>query len=172
MTITEDKTMAVDTTPYAGSKEMDPAWLGDVVYFLSDRDGVSNVWSYDTKSKKLAQITKFTDFDVKSLDAGGGVVVFEQAGYIHEYSPSTARMHAVNITAAGDFPWMMPQWKDVSARITNLALSSTGKRAAVEARGEIFTIPAEKGDVRNLTNSSASAEIAPIWSPPMRAIAR
>ncbi|MEQ1692203.1 MAG: PDZ domain-containing protein, partial [Gemmatimonas sp.] len=165
------KTMAVDTTPFAGSKEMDPAWLGDVVYFLSDRDGVSNVWSYDTKSKKLAQVTKFTDFDVKSLDAGAGVVVFEQAGYLHEYDPKAARSHVVSITAAGDFPWMMAQWKDVSTRITTLALSSTGKRAAVEARGEIFTIPAEKGDVRNLTNSSGSAEIAPIWSPDGRSVA-
>ncbi len=71
----------------------------------------------------------------------------------------------MNITAAGDFPWMMPQWKDVTANMSNLALSPTGKRIAVEARGEIFTIPAERGDVRNLTNSSASAEREPAWSP-------
>ncbi len=165
------KTMALDTTPFTGTKEMDPAWVGDVVYFLSDRDGVSNVWSYDTKSKKLAQVSTFTDFDVKSLDAGGGAVVFEQAGYLHEYDLKASRSHVVPITAAGDFPWMMAQWKDVSARITGLALSATGKRAAVEARGEIFTIPAEKGDVRNLTNSGGSAEIAPIWSPDGRSVA-
>ena len=169
--IVDLKTMAVDTTPFAGTKEMDPAWVGDVVYFLSDRDGVSNVWSYDTRSKRLAQATKFTDFDVKALDAGGGVVVFEQAGYIHEYDPASARAKVVNIRAAGDFPWMMAQWKDVSTRITSLALSATGKRAAVEARGEIYTIPAEKGDVRNLTNSSGSSEIAPIWSPDGRSVA-
>lgn len=165
------KSAAMDTTPFAGSKEMDPAWVGDAVYFLSDRDGVSNVFAYDTKSKKLSQVTKYTDFDVKSLDAGGGVVVFEQAGYVHEYDPKAAKEHVVNISVTGDFAWMMPQWKDVSARITSLALSSTGKRAAVEARGEIFTIPAEKGDVRNLTNSSGSAEIAPVWSPDGKSIA-
>ncbi len=165
------KSFALDTTPFAGSKEMDPAWVGDVVYFLSDRDGVSNVWSYHTKTKALAQITKFTDFDVKSLDAGAGVVVFEQAGYLHEYDPKAAKTHVVSITAAGDFPWMMAQWKDVSSRVTSLALSATGKRAAVEARGEIFTIPAEKGDVRNLSNSGASAEIAPLWSPDGRSVA-
>ncbi|MBP6771414.1 MAG: PDZ domain-containing protein [Gemmatimonadaceae bacterium] len=165
------KTMAVDTTPFAGSKEMDPAWVGDVVYFLSDRDGVSNVWSFDTRSRKLAQVTTFTDFDVKTLDAGAGVVVFEQAGYLHEYDPKTARARIIPITASGDFPWMMPQWKDVSARITNLALSATGKRAAVEARGEIFTIPAEKGDVRNLTHAGGSSEILPIWSPDGRSVA-
>lgn len=159
------RTNEVVTTPWKDSKEMDPAWVGNTVYFLSDRDGVSNVWSYELQSKNLRQVTKFTDFDVKSLDAGGNALVFEQAGYIHELDPASGRSRIVRISAAGDFPWMMPQWKDVASRITNLALSSTGRRAAVEARGEIFTIPAEKGDVRNLTNSSASAERAPAWSP-------
>ena len=99
------------------------------------------------KTKKLAQVTKFTDFDVKALDSGAGSIVFEQAGYVHELDPKSGKAHVVNITAAGDFPWMMPNWKDVSNRMTNMALSPTGKRVVVEARGEIFTIPAEKGDV-------------------------
>src|SRR5207253_1479864 len=91
--------------------------------------------------------------------------VFEQAGYIHELDPKSGREHIVNITATGDFPWMMARWEDVSNRLTNMAPSPTGKRVAVESRGEIFTIPAEKGDVRNLTNSSSSAERDPAWSP-------
>src|SRR5215471_20946736 len=150
------------------SKNMDPVWVGnEVVDFLSDRDGVSNVWSYDTKSKKLTQLTSFSDYDVKSIDASfdGSSVVFEQAGYIHLLEAESGKEHVVNITATGDFPWMMPQWKDVSASMMNLALSPTGKRVAVEARGEIFTIPADKGDIRNITNSSASAEHEPAWSP-------
>jgi len=155
----------VDSPPWTDSKEMDPVWVGDMVYFLSDRDGVSNIWSYDTKTKKLAEATHFTDFDVKTLDASADAVVFEQAGYVHLLEPKTGREHIVNITAAGDFPWMMPQWKDVSNRATSLALSPTGKRAAIEARGEIFTVPAEKGDARDLTNSSSSAERDPAWSP-------
>jgi tricorn protease len=163
--IADLKTFDVVTPPWTDSKDMDPAWSGDTVWFISDRDGVANVWSYDTKSKKLAQATKFTDFDVKSLDATAGAVVFEQAGYIHELDPKTGKEHTVNITAAGDFPWMMPRWEDVTARMSNLALSPTGKRVAVEARGEIFTIPAEKGDVRDLSHSSGSAERDPAWSP-------
>src|SRR5690349_2728424 len=155
----------IETPPWTDSKEMDPVWVGDVVYFLSDRDGVSNVWSFDTKSKKLTEATHFTDFDVKTLDASPDAVVFEQAGYVHLLDPKTDREHTVNITAAGDFPWMMAQWKDVSNRATALALSPTGKRAAVEARGEIFTVPAEKGDARDLTNASSSAERDPSWSP-------
>ncbi|HEU4630080.1 MAG TPA: PDZ domain-containing protein [Gemmatimonadaceae bacterium] len=161
----------VVTPPWDGSEDIDPVWIGDVVYFISDRDGVANVWSYDTRSKALAQLTTFHDFDVKALDAGGGTLVFEQAGYVHELDPGTRRSRVVSITAAGDFPWMMPQWKDVGDRMTDLALSPTGKRAAVEARGEIFTVPAEKGDVRNLTNASGSAEIAPLWSPDGQSVA-
>jgi len=164
-------TFALDSTPFTGSKEMDPVWVGDAVYFLSDRDGVSNVWAFDTKSRKLSQVTKFTDFDVKTLDAAGSTVVFEQAGYIHELDAKTGTHNAVKITAAGDFPWMLPQWKDVSTRVVAMSLSATGKRAVVEARGEVFTIPAEKGDVRNLSASSASAEILPLWSPDGRSVA-
>src|SRR5581483_424524 len=85
--------------------------------------------------------------------------------YIHLLDPRSGQQHIVSITAAGDFPWMMAQWKDVSSMMQNMALSPTGKRVAVEARGEIFTIPAEKGDVRDISNSSASAERNPAWSP-------
>jgi tricorn protease len=163
--IVDLKTYDLVTPPWTDSKDMDPAWVGDTVYFISDRDGVANIWSYDAKAKRLAQVTKFTDFDVKTLDSGAGAVVFEQAGYVHELDPKSGREHIVNITAAGDFPWMMAHWEDVTSRMTNISLSPTGKRVVVEARGEIFTIPAEKGDVRNMTNSAASAERDPTWSP-------
>ena len=163
--IVDLKSYDLVSPPWTDSKDVDPCWVGDAVYFISDRDGVANVWVYDTKTKKLAQLTRFTDFDVKSMDAGPGAVVFEQAGYVHELDPRTGKEHIVNITAAGDFPWMMPRWEDVTSRMTNIALSPTGKRVVIEARGEVFTVPAEKGDARNLTNSSASAERDPAWSP-------
>jgi tricorn protease len=163
--IVDLKTYDLVSPPWTDSKDMDPVWVGETVYFLSDRDGVSNVWSFEVKSKRLTQVTKFTDFDVKALDAGPGAVVFEQAGQIHELDPKTGRTRVLGITARGDFPWMMPRWEDVTSRISSIALSPTGKRVVAEARGEIFTIPAEKGDVRNLTSSSGSAERAPAWSP-------
>jgi tricorn protease len=163
--IVDLKTYDLVSPPWTDSKDVDPVWVDDSVFFISDRDGVANVWEYQTKTKKLAQITKFADFDVKSVDSGAGTVVFEQAGYIHELDPKSGKSKIVNIVAAGDFPWMMPNWEDVSSRLTNMALSPTGKRVVVEARGEIFTIPADKGDVRNLTNSSGSAERDPAWSP-------
>ena len=168
--IADLKSLEVETPPWKDSKDLEPAWLGDVVYFISDRDGVANVWSYDTRTKQLAQATDFADFDVKALDAGAGVVVFEQAGFINELDPTTGRHRRVNITATGDFPWMMAGWKDVTPRITNMALSPTGKRVVAEARGEIFTIPATKGDVRNIAPSSGSAERDPAWSPDGKSI--
>ncbi len=163
--IVDLKSFDLVSPPWTDSKDIDPVWVGDTVYFISDRDGVANVWSFQAGSKKLAQVTHFTDFDVKTMDSGAGSIVFEQAGYVHELDPKSGREHVVNINVAGDFPWMMPRWDDVSNRITNLEISPTGKRVLVEARGEIFTIPVEKGDVRNLTNSSGSAERDPAWSP-------
>ncbi len=163
--IVDLKSFDLVSPPWTDSKDMDPVWLDDAVCFISDRDGVANVWSWQTKTKKLTQLTKFTDFDVKALNSGAGTLVFEQAGYVHELDPKTGKDQVVSITAVGDFPWMMPNWQDVTNRIANIALSPTGKRVVVEARGEIFTIPADKGDVRNLTNSSGSAERDPAWSP-------
>ncbi len=168
--IVDLKSYDLVSPPWTDSKDMDPVWVDDTVYFISDRDGVANVWSYQTKTKKLTQVTKFTDFDVKTMDSSPNAVVFEQAGYIHELDPRSGKEHVVSIIATGDFPWMMPRWEDVSSRMTNMALSPTGRRVVVEARGEIFTIPVEKGDVRNLTNSSGSAERDPAWSPDGRSI--
>ncbi|MGE0816574.1 MAG: protease, partial [Vicinamibacterales bacterium] len=163
--IADVSTWEVVTPPWSGSKEMDPVWLDGTVYFLSDRDGVSNVWSYAPATKALAQVTRFTDFDVKTLGSGGGALVFEQAGYVHLLDPKAGKPAVVPITVAGDFPWMMPHWEDVTARMTSLDLSPTGKRVLVEARGEIFTIPGDKGDIRNLTRTSGAAEREPAWSP-------
>ncbi|MFN7927059.1 MAG: hypothetical protein U0Y68_03790 [Blastocatellia bacterium] len=161
--IVDLKSYDLVSPPWTDSKDIDPAWVGETVYFISDRDGVANVWSYETKTKKLAQVTRYTDFDVKTLDAGSGAVVFEQAGYIHELDPKTGKTKQVNITATGDFPWMMPRWEDVTSRMTNLSLSPTGtlssKRAAKSSR-----FPPRKATF-NLSNSAGSAERDPAWSP-------
>ena len=163
--IVDLKTYDLVSPPWTDSHDKDPVWVGEAVYFLSDRDGVHNVWSYEPKTKKLAQVTKFSDFDVKALESDGTSVVFEQGGQVHLLDAKSGRSQVVNIRATGDFPWMMPRWEDVTSRMSNIGLSATGRRVVAEARGEIFTIPAEKGDVRNLTASSASAEREPAWSP-------
>ncbi len=169
--ITDLATLATVTPEWKDSKDIDPAWIGDRVVFISDRDGVANVWSCAADGKDVKELTHFRDFDVKSLDAGAGVVVFEQAGVIHELDPASGREHVVPITVRGDFPWMLPHWEDVANRIARLGLSPTGKRVLVEARGDVFTLPAEKGDARDLTRTSGSAERDPAWSPDGKSIA-
>jgi tricorn protease len=161
----------LETPPWDGSEDIDPVWIGETVYFLSDRDWVTNVWSYNTRTNQLAQVTNFRDFDVKTLDAGAGMLVFDQAGYLHTHDPATNRTRRLDITVRGDFPWLMPHWDEVAPRILNAAISPAGRRAVFEARGEIFTVPAEHGDWRNLTNTPGIAERNPQWSPDGRLIA-
>ena len=163
--ITDLASLETVTPPWTDSKDIEPVWLGGQVCFVSDRDGVANVWSYDTATKDLKQLTRFTDFDVKTLESGAGVLVFEQAGRVHVLDPAQGASRALDLTAETDLPWMQPQWADAGLWIGSISLSPTGKRALVEARGEVFSVPAEKGDVRNLSRSSGSSEKAPTWSP-------
>ena len=157
--------LEIESPAWTDSRDVSPAWIGETVYFLSDRDYLMNIWAYDTRTRQTTQVTRFTDYDIKSLSAGGGVLVFEKGGRIHLLDPKNGRAEAVNITVRGDFPWLVPQWKPVDRLVFNAALSPTGKRALFEARGEIFSVPAEKGDWRNLTNTPGVAEREPAWSP-------
>lgn len=157
--------------PNERTTDIEPTWLGDKIYFVSDRDWAANVWSYDVASRQVQQVTRFRDAEVKSLASGGGALVFEQDGYLHTLDPATGRSSRVEITIAGDFPWAETRWQDVTSRATNVSLSPTGQRILLEARGEIFTVPAERGATRNLTRSSGTADRAPIWSPDGKQIA-
>jgi len=159
------ETLAESKLPWDGANDQYPVWLGDTVYFLSDRDLAANVWSYDLRSGELSQLTHFKDFDAKSLNGGAGMLVFEQSGWLHTLDPVSNAVRRLDITAAGDFPWARPHWEKVDKALANPALSPSGKRAAFEARGEILTVPAEKGDARNLTASPAAADRSPAWSP-------
>jgi tricorn protease len=152
--------------PWDGSNDGFPVWIGETVFFLSDRDWAMNVWAYDTRTRALRQVTRHADFDVKGLNAGAGVLVYEHAGRIRSLDPATGESQLVDIRVRGDFPWLMPQWRDVAAQqLANPSISPTGRRVAFEARGEILSVPAEKGDWRNLTRTSDVADRRPFWSP-------
>ena len=155
----------VEVGPWDRSDDQQPVWVGETVYFLSDRDWAMNVWAYDTDSREVRQVTRFTDFDVKSLGTDGKALVIEQAGWLHTVDPATGQVQRLDVNVRGDFPWLMPSWEDVSSRLTNARLSATGKRAIFEARGDIFTVPADKGDWRNLTATPGTSERTPAWSP-------
>jgi tricorn protease len=161
----EMESLDLTKLPWEGSHDTDPVFLNGKVYFLSDRDFTVNIYEYDPSTEALRQITRHSEFDAKNLEVGGGVLVYEHAGYIRVNDPAVGRDTRLEIEVVGDFPWKRPQWKDVSENISSAALSPTGKRVVVEARGEIFTVPTEHGDWRNLSNSGGSAERAPAWSP-------
>ena len=171
LTILDLATLEETRLPNDRSGDIHPVWLGDAIYFISDRDFAQNVWSYDTRTKALKQVTHVKDADVKTLSGGGGMLVFEQDGWIHTLDPATGQSRRVDINVRGDFPWAMPVWKDVAATISGASLSATGKRALFESRGEIFTVPVEKGDTRNLTRSPGAADHAPVWSPDGKQVA-
>lgn len=161
----------VEQLPWDNSNDQDPVWLGETVYFLSDRDWSINLYSYEIRSRELKQLTRFTDYDAKNLDAGGGALVFEQGGRIHLFDLRAGKSAPVDIRVAGDFPWQRPHFEDVSRALRNPALSPTGARAVFEARGEIITVPAEKGSFRNLTQSPGTADRTPSWSPDGKTVA-
>jgi len=145
--------------------DIEPVWAGDTVYFISDRDWVSNIWAYSVKQKKLAQITQFKNSDIKQLATNGKQLAFEQNGYLHIYDIASKQLQQLSIEVTGDFPWAETKWQDVSEKAESASLSPTGKRALMASRGEIFTVPVEHGSVRNITQSSDAADRAPIWSP-------
>ncbi len=158
--------LELETTPWEGERHLSPVWLDGVVYFLSERDWASNVWSYDPRTDELQQRTFHADFDVKNVGAGGGVIVYEQAGYLHLLDPRTDDTRQLEINARGDLNWARPRWVEASGTaLQNAGLSPTGKRALFEFRGEILTVPAEHGDWRNLSRSSGAADRFPVWSP-------
>lgn len=151
--------------PNERTTDIQPLWLGDEVFFLSDRDLTMNVWAYKVSDKSLRQVTDFTKTDVKWLGGRAGQLIIEQNGYLHLLNPTSGATTQLNIEVIGDFPWAATKWEDVSSRAGSVSLSPTGKRALMAARGEIFTVPVEHGDPRNLTQSSDAADRNPIWSP-------
>ncbi len=167
----EDLTLKRTPQP-DNERHTDPVWLNGKVYFLSERDFANNVWSFDPASEDLQQITFHKDFDVKSVDAGGGKLIYEQGSFLHTWDPSTGQSTQLEINVRGDLNFARNRWEKVPpTSLTNASLSPNGKRALFEYRGEIFTVPKEKGNWRNITQSSGVADRYPVWSPDGKQIA-
>ena len=156
---------SVEKLPKANSNDSDPMWIGNTVYFVSDRNYTANLFAYHLDTKKTEQLTHHDDFDIMNASAGPDAIVYEQAGYVNLFDVKTGQAHRVEIDVNGDLPWARPQMKKVANMIRGASLSPTGVRAAFEARGDIFTVPATQGDYRNLTQHSGAHEHSPVWSP-------
>jgi len=159
------QTMKVEKIDWKNSNDKAPVWIGEEVFFLSDRDLIMNIWAYHTGTKVLRQVTSFKKFDCKGLEGSRTHLVFENEGQLYKMAATDKQPALLNIKVDGDFPWARPHWEGVSDRISSAEISPSGKRAVFSARGDIFTVPAKKGNIRNLTNSPGSAERLPAWSP-------
>lgn len=157
--------------PEGRSNDVDPMWMGDTIYFRSDRNGEFNLFAYNLKSKNIKQLTDHKDFPVLNASAGGGKIIYEQAGYLHILDPGSGRSAKLTIGVSADLVETRPRFVRGARYIRNASLSPTAARAAFEFRGEIVTVPAEKGDTRNLTNTVAGHERSPAWSPDGKSIA-
>jgi tricorn protease len=160
---------SVEAIPRDKSNDFNAMWPSfgnaDKIYFLSDRNGPITLFAYDIKTKKVDQQIANTGLDIKWASASGDAIVYEQFGEIKIFDLKSRKTTPVNVTITGDLPGVRAKYEKVGPRIFNASISPTGARAIFEARGEILSVPAEKGDVRNLTNTTGVAERDPSWSP-------
>ena len=162
---------SITKVPRTNSNDFNPMWAGDHVFFLSDRNGAATLFSYDVKSKAVKELVPNKDLDMKSASVGPGAIVYEQFGSIHLYDLKSGKTKPVPIRVQGDLPELRVKLVNVSKRLSNGAVSPNGARAVFAARGEILTVPAEKGNPRNLTNTTGVMERDPQWSPDGKTIA-
>ncbi len=151
-------------TNYEGSDRW-PMWIGDKIYFSTDRDRVLNIWSYNTGNGKTEQVTKHTAYDVRHPNFGGDKIIYELGGEIWKLDPGTGITAKVPVQILNDMEERRPYMKDISRNITRADISPSGSRALIVARGEIFTLPVKEGAARNLTNSSGARDKDAVWSP-------
>ncbi|NOY37671.1 MAG: peptidase S41 [Chlorobi bacterium] len=157
--------------PEGRCNDTDPMWMGDRIYFRSDRNGEFNLFSYSVPDKTVIQHTRFTDFPVVGASKGDGTIIFEQAGYLHTFQPSSEATARLKIPVAADLLELRPRYVSGDQYIRSVGISATGKRVVMDFRGDIITVPAEKGDPRNITLTTGVHEKYPAWSPDGKRIA-
>ncbi len=162
---------AVENITKNDAQDIFPMWIGDEIYFASDRDRTMNIFVYNTKTKETSKVTSFTDFDVKFPSSNGKMIVFEKGGYIFKLDPATKKAEKVTITLTSDNVYARSEIKDGSKYFSSASLSPDGKRLVVGARGELFNLPAEQGVTRNITRTPGAHERAASWSPDGKHIA-
>ena len=157
--------------PAGRSNDVDPMWVGGNIYFRSDRNGEFNLFSFDTATKEVKQLTQFKDFPVLSASAGAGHIIFEQAGSLHLYDLAQGKSRRLTVGVATDLAELRERYAKGTRWIFSDGVSPAGARAVFEFRGDIVTVPAEKGDARNLTQTPGAHERNPAWSPDGKSIA-
>jgi tricorn protease len=157
--------------PAGGCNDTEPMWIGETIYFLSDRDGEFNLYLYNRGSKTAERCTHHDGFPIASASSGAGMVIYEQAGWVHLFDPHEKQSRRLKIGAAADLAETRPRFASGAKHIRSAGISPGGQRAVLGYRGEIVTVPAKKGDPRNLTQSPGAHDRFPAWSPDGKSIA-
>ena len=157
--------------PRGRCNDLDPNWVGNTIYFRSDRAGEYNVFAYDAAAKDVKQVTTFKDFPVLDINSDGKTLILEQAGYLHLLNPGETQPKRLRVGVAADLVETRARYVKGAKYVRDASISPSGNRAVFEFRGEIVTVPAEKGDPRNLTNTPGINERSPAWSPDGHSIA-
>ncbi|MDR3250663.1 MAG: PDZ domain-containing protein, partial [Tannerella sp.] len=152
------------------AQDIIPMWVGDEIYFCSDRDRTMNIFVYNTKTRETAKVTTFTDYDVKFPSSNGKLIVFENGGYIYKLDPATKKAEKLTISLASDNIYARSEIIDGAKYLGAVSISPDGKRISVTARGEVFNVPVDKGVTRNISRSPGAHERAASWSPDGKSI--
>ena len=156
ITIYDIKNNVVDAViPHTEYTDTFPMWHGNTIYFTSDRgpEHRLNLYSYDLGSKQVEQLTKFDEFDVMWPSLGPDAIIFENGGYLYTFDLQARQAKKLSVYVDGERDQAMKHWVSASRNITDFDIAPDGKRAVFAARGEVFTVPAKEGSIRNLTHS-------------------
>jgi len=146
--------------------EFYPIWVGDLVYFLSDEDDQSlALHSYDPQTGERRRLHSEAPWDIRWMDAHGGTVVFEAGGRLKRFDVASGEVSEIRISLAADLPQLASRWEDAAQTIQHAALSPTGQRALITARGDVFSVPLDEGSTRNVSDTSGVREYTALWSP-------
>jgi tricorn protease len=167
------KDMSVEAIPQpaTGCNDASPVWVGNTIYFRSDRDGEFNLYAYDVNSRQVKALTHYTDFPVMNMSGRDGKLVFEQSGYLHAYDLGAGAEKRLTVGIAADLLELRTRYASGPQYIERGDISPSGSRVVFDYRGDIVTAPAEKGDYRNLTQTVGAHEAWSAWSPDGKSIA-
>lgn len=161
----------VDNITNNEAQDIFPMWIGDDIFFLSDRDRIMNLFVYHTKTGNTEKVTDFTQYDIKFPSVNGTTIVFENGGYIYKMDAATRKPEKVTITLSSDNIYARSSLKNGADYLRAFGLSPDGERLAVTARGEVFDVPAAKGVTKNITRSPGAHDRNARWSPDGRRVA-
>jgi tricorn protease len=155
---------SVENITNNNAQDIIPMWVGDEIYFLSDRDRTMNIFVYNTKTKETVKVTDFKEYDCKFPSTDGKQIVFENGGYIYKLDPANKKSEKVNITLASDNVYARSEILEGGKYMRSASISPDGKRVTITARGEVFNLPVEKGVTKNITRTPGAHERSAAWS--------